>query len=111
MDNTIPMVSYWQETEEIHVDDDKEGGGKFVLIIGRYNHQNGEGGGRKALGVHWHNYPKSHGRLTPCAVSENARNALLDGLLHQAVSANDTAKIKSIIKAIDFFRTPDKSPA
>lgn len=91
------MISYWKNPEEIYVDDG------LVLIIGWYDHKNENNGGYKALGVHWGDYPKSRGILSPCVIPEITRNAILSGLLHQAVSNNDTTNRMGIIKAIEFF--------
>ncbi|MFY9260689.1 MAG: hypothetical protein WAO71_09300 [Gallionella sp.] len=95
----MEMVSYWKHPKEIYGDD--EG---LVLIIGYYDHKNENNGGNKALGIHWGNFPQSFGKLSPCVIPTNTRNAILSGLLHQAVSTNDAAKIASLIEAIDFFR-------
>jgi hypothetical protein len=93
------MISYWKETKEIYLDDG------LVLIIGWYDHKNKENGGNKALGVHWGDYPQSHGVLSPCVIPETTRNAILSGLLHQAVTDNNVKQIESIIEAIKFFKT------
>ena len=93
----MKMISYWKRSKEIYTDDG------LVLIIGWYDHKNKNNGGNKALGVHWGAYPQSRGILSPCVIPETTRNATLSGLLHQAVSNNDIAKIESLIEAIKFF--------
>ena len=92
------MISYWKKTKQIYVDDG------LVLIIGWYDHKNEENGGNKALGVHWGDYPQSRGVLSPCVIPETTRDAILSGLLHQAVIKNDVEKTESIIEAIKFFK-------
>ena len=93
----MQMISYWKNPKEIYVDDG------FVLIIGRYDHKNENDGGDKALGVHWGDYPQSRGILSPCVIPKTTRNAILSGLLHQAVSNNDATNMAGIIEAIKFF--------
>lgn len=92
------MVSYWKDVEDVYVDDG------LTLIIGRYDHKNERGVGEKALGIHWGDYPKSHGILSPCVVPAATRNAILSGLLHQAVISGDKPKIEKLMRAIDYFR-------
>ncbi len=91
------MISYWKNHEKIHVDDGLE------LITGWYDHKNENNGGDKALGVHWGDYPQSRGVLSPCVIPEATRNAMLSGLLHQAVTNGNKIQIESITKAIEFF--------
>jgi len=91
------MVSYWKNSKEVHVDDG------LILIIGWYDHKNANNGGLKALGVHWGDYPKSRGVLSPCVIPEATRNAILSGLLHQAVTKGDKKQIQKITEAIKFF--------
>lgn len=91
------MISYWKNYREIHVD---EG---LVLIIGWYDHKNQNNGGQKALGVHWGDYPQSRGILSPCVIPEATRNAILAGLLHQAVTKGDAKQVTSLSEAIEFF--------
>lgn len=91
------MISYWKVEAEIHAD---EG---LVLISGWYNHKNKEKTGIKALGVHWGDYPQSRGVLSPCVIPEATRNAILSGLLHQAVANSDMDQVESITEAIKFF--------
>ncbi|MDG6882203.1 hypothetical protein A6A21_06755 [Phocoenobacter uteri] len=97
------MVSYWvsgmenDTPEEIYED---EG---FTLIAGYYNHKHSYEN-EKSLGVHWYGtYPNSHGILSPCVIPEKARNAILTGLLQQAILDKDKEKIASLNKAIQFF--------
>jgi hypothetical protein len=92
------MVSYWKNTKEVYVDDG------LTLIIGWYDHKNQSGIGDKALGIHWGDYPSSHGVLSPCVIPESTRNAILSGLLHQAVSRGEKASIDTLIEAIEFLR-------
>lgn len=91
------MISYWKNPKEIFVDDG------LVLIIGWYDHKNQNNGGNKALGVHWGAYPQSRGILSPCVIPETTRNAILSGLLHQAVTNNNTAQVNQILEALNFF--------
>ena len=91
------MISYWKQPKQIHVDDG------LVLIIGWYDHKNENNGGEKALGVHWEDFPLSCAVLSPCVIPANTRNAMLAGLLHQAVAAGDTHKVEAITDAIHFF--------
>ena len=93
----MKMISYWKNHKEIHVDDGLE------LILGWYDHKNENNGGDKALGVHWGDYPQSRGILSPCVIPEETRNAMLSGLLHQAVTQGNQSQIKSITEAIEFF--------
>jgi hypothetical protein len=93
----MQMISYWKDSEEIYIDDG------LVLIIGWYGHKNQNNGGDKALGVHWGGYPQSHGILSPCVIPEVTRNAMLSGLLHQAVIDNNKSQTDSILNAIKFF--------
>jgi hypothetical protein len=99
----IKMISYWQEVEEIYDDSG------MIIIIGKYNHKNKNKEGNKALGIHWKHYPlyendNSQKVLSPFVVAGNTRNAILSGLLHQAILKNETDNIASITKAIDYFR-------
>lgn len=91
------MISYWTEHEVIYVDDG------LTLIIGFYNHKNMNELGEKSLGIHWDNYPSSRGVLSPCVIPEETRNAVLSGLLHQAVVSGNKANIASLTEAINFF--------
>ena len=93
----MQMISYWKQPKEIYDDNG------LVLIIGRYDHKNQEDGGDKALGVHWGDYPQSRGILSPCVIPETTRNAILSGLLHQAITNNSTNQVESILEAIRFF--------
>lgn len=93
----MKMVSYWKHPIEVY--DDKD----LIIIIGNYDHKNKEEGGYKALGIHWNNYPTSNGILCPCVIPESTRNAILSGLLHQAVTDKNENRINSITKAIEFF--------
>jgi hypothetical protein len=95
--SAMQMISYWKNSKEIYVDDG------LTLIIGCYDHKNKDDGGYKALGVHWGDYPQSRGILSPCVIPETSRNAILSGLLHQAVSNNNEAQVAGIIEAIKFF--------
>ncbi|UTV98043.1 hypothetical protein KDW99_12230 [Marinomonas rhizomae] len=93
----MKMISYWKNHKEIHIDDG------LVLILGWYDHKNENNGGDKSLGVHWVDYPQSRGILSPCVIPEATRNAMLSGLLHQAVTQGNQVQIKSITEAIEFF--------
>ncbi len=93
------MISYWKQPKTIYSDDG------LTLIIGRYDHLNQSGHGDKALGVHWDNFPLSRNVLSPCVIPEDTRNAILAGLLHQAVIKGDKSVIDSIREAIEFFNT------
>ena len=91
------MISYWKNSKIIHNDNG------LILIAGWYDHKNENKGGDKALGVHWGNYPKSRDVLSPCVIPDETRNAILSGLLHQAISNKNKKQINSIAEAIDFF--------
>ncbi|SFV64698.1 hypothetical protein MNB_SM-5-1159 [hydrothermal vent metagenome] len=93
----MQMISYWKDYKEFYNDDG------LVLIVGYYDHKNENNGGKRALGVHWGNYPQSRGILSPCVIPEDTRNAMLSGLLHHATIKQDEEKINNIIKAIQFF--------
>ena len=93
----MQMILYWKQPKEIFLD---EG---LVLIIGWYDHKNQENGGEKALGVHWGEYPQSRGVLSPCVIPKTTRDAILSGLLHLAVTKNNTSQVESILDAIKFF--------
>lgn len=91
----MDMISYWKDTEVFYEDDG------LVLIFGWYDHKN-QGNADKALGVYWwDNYPQSRGKLSPCVIPANTRNAILSGLLHQAVINGQNTK--TILKAVYFF--------
>lgn len=94
----MQMISYWSEVEEIYHD------GDFVLIIGRYNHKNEQPIGDKCLGVHWGDYPQSRGVLSPCVIPSATKNAILAGLLYQAVIDKKIDVIEKIRKAIEYFK-------
>lgn len=91
------MISYWKSPEEIYVDDG------LVLIVGWYDHKNMNNGGEKSLGIHWGDYPKSRGILSPCVVPESTRNAMLLGLLNQSILNGKNKEVSSLMRAIDFF--------
>ena len=94
----MKMISYWSEDTIVYNDNG------LVLIIGYYNHKNKKSSGHKALGIHWSDYPQSRGILSPCVIPKETRNAMLSGLLHTAISNNDTVQRDELIKAIDFFK-------
>ncbi len=94
----MKMISFWQDIEVVYKDDDG-----FTIIIGLYNHQNLDEKGYKALGIHWETYPTSRGVLSPSTISPPVRDAILSGLLHQAVANKNMEQVKSITKAIEFF--------
>jgi len=98
------MISYWKQQKQLCVDDG------LVLIYGWYDHKNEEGGGNKALGVHWGDYPLSRGVLSPCVIPASTRNAILAGLLHQAVMKGDQGQRDAILQALDFFKEPEILP-
>lgn len=91
------MISYWKKTKVIHNDQG------LSLIIGWYDHKNQNNGGDKELGIHWVDYPQSRGVLSPCVVPKDTRDAILSGLLHQAVSSSNKSQVDKITEAIDFF--------
>lgn len=93
----MKMISYWKNPKKIYEDNG------LVLIIGHYDHKNKNNGGYKDLGVHWKDYPHSRGVLSPCVIPETTRNAILSGLLHQAVTKNNTKQVESLLEAIKFF--------
>ncbi|WP_413730116.1 hypothetical protein [Sodalis sp. RH22] len=82
----MQMISSCKDPQEIYKD---EG---ITLIFGSYDHKNQFTRGEKALGVHWGDYPQSHGILRPCVIPETTRNAILSGLLYQAVTEKKQIK-------------------
>lgn len=96
----MKIISYWKNSKEIHIDDG------LVLIIGWYDHKNKKNGGHKALGIHWGGYPQSRGILSPCVIPDSTRNAILSGLLHQAVTKRNGIQVTNILEAISFFNEP-----
>jgi len=94
----LNVVSYWKNVKSIYVDSG------LTLIIGWYDHKNLKNGGEKALGIHWQDYPKSHGILSPCVVPKATRNAMLSGLLHQSVMNGNQNDVVSLTEAIEFFQ-------
>jgi len=95
----MKMISYWKKVNEFYNDNG------LVLITGFYDHKNLHDGGKKALGVHWGDYPQSRGILSPCVIPKETRDAMLSGLLHKATIDNNIDKINQIIEAIAFFKT------
>lgn len=92
-----PMVSYWKEdTIEIYIDEDGDGDGEQVIILGTYDHKN-SGNPQLAIGIHWRNYPNSRGYLSPCVLSTKNATALLNGLL---LGEQDKKKIDILQKAL-----------
>lgn len=91
------MISYWKNTQEIYVDNG------LTLILGWYDHKKMNNGGKKSLGVHWGDYPKSRGILSPCVVPETTRNAMLSGLLYQSIINGNQNEVASLTDAIKFF--------
>lgn len=91
------MISYWKKPKEIYVDDG------LTLIIGWYDHKNMNNGGEKALGIHWGDYPKSRGVLSPCVIPDSTRSAMLSGLLHKSIIDGNHEKLSSLTEAISFF--------
>lgn len=91
------MISYWRKPKTIHIDDG------LTLIMGWYDHKNENDGGDKALGIHWGDFPQSRGILSPCVVPPKTRNAILEGLLHHAVTNACEEQINLITEAIKFF--------
>lgn len=92
------MISYWKNVKPIYVDSG------LTLIIGWYDHKNLNNGGEKALGVHWQDYPRSRGVLSPCVVPEATRNAMLSGLHHQSIINGSQKDVVSLTEAIEFFQ-------
>jgi hypothetical protein len=93
----MKMVSYWSEVKDIYEDSG------LVLIVGKYNHKNANDTGEKTLGIHWKDYPQSRGILIPCVIPAETRNAILSGLLHQAVIKQDNKSIDRIKSAITYL--------
>lgn len=93
----MKMISYWKNSKPFHEDDG------MVLIYGHYDHKHEYNGGTKELGVHWDGYPQSRGILSPCVIPASTRNAMLSGLLHQAVTNGDKQMMNNITEAIEFF--------
>ena len=93
----MKMVSYWSDVKNIYEDSG------LVLIIGKYNHKNTNDAREKTLGIHWKDYPQSRGILSPCVIPAETRNAILSGLLHQAVIKQDNGSIDEIKFAINYL--------
>ena len=93
----MKMISYWKNSKVVYTDDE------MSLIIGRYDHMNENGGGDKALGIHWIDYPQSRGILSPCVIPMSTRNAILSGLLHDAIVSKNKDNIGKITEAIEYF--------
>lgn len=93
----MKMISYWKDHDVIYTDEEGQ-----VIIIGWYDHFN-QNDPRKALGIHWQDYPTSRGVLAPVVLSEKNANALLLGLLQNSVSNGKTEIIDNLIKAIEFL--------
>lgn len=93
------MISYWKNPQVMHTDNE------MSLIIGEYDHMNQNDGGEKALGIHWVNYPQSRGILSPCVIPEGTRNAILSGLLHDAIVSKEKSRIQKITEAIEYFNS------
>lgn len=94
----MKMISYWKDTREIYRDD--EG---MIVIIGFYNHKHSQKEDKKCLGVHWGDFPTVRGVLAPTVISENLKNAILTGILHQCLIENRFKEVKIIQEAIEFF--------
>ena len=75
----------------------------MVLIYGHYDHKDEYNGGTKELGVHWDRYPQSRGILSHCVIPANTRDAMLSGLLHQAVTSGDNQMMYNITEIIELF--------
>jgi len=54
--------------------------------------------------VHWGDYPQSRGVLSPCVIPAETRDAILAGLLHQAVMNKKSDVVERIMKAIEYFK-------
>ncbi|WP_367104715.1 hypothetical protein [uncultured Psychrobacter sp.] len=93
----MKMISYWKNPKVIHTDTE------MSLIIGKYDHKNENGEGEKALGIHWINYPQSRGVLSPCVIPKGTRNAILSGLLHDAIISKNKIRIEKIAEALEYF--------
>ena len=74
------------------------------MLQDKDNHKNKNKGGEKTLGVHWGDYPNARGTLSPCVIPQATGNAILSGLLHQAVANSDNNQVSKIIDAIDYFK-------
>lgn len=94
----MKMISYWKNYKNIYKDDEGQ-----VIIVGEYDHFN-EGNPRKALGVHWTDYPTSRGVLAPCVLSGTNANALLLGLLNKALAEEKEDVVDNLIDAIKYLR-------
>jgi hypothetical protein len=94
----MQVISFWTEVKEVYADDG------LILIIGRYNHKDENQIGDKCLGIHWGDFPQSRGILSPCVVPPSTRDAILAGLLHQAVIDKKSDVIKKLMEAIEYFK-------
>ena len=59
--------------------------------------------GAKELGLHWPNFPLSHGHLSPLVVPKSMRTPILCGLLQQSLAANQPEQKQKILEAIDYL--------
>lgn len=92
------MISYWKDVEQVCIDDEGQ-----IIIIGMYDHYN-EGNPRKAVGIHWGDYPTSRGVLAPCVLSNTNALALLSGVLHKAILNSKNSDIDKILSAINYLK-------
>lgn len=95
------IVSYWKNPK--HVFQEASG---FTVIVGEYDHMN-EGSPRKAMGVHWGNYPVSHNVITPLCIgaAQDTAAAMLSGLLDLAKKRGNQTEIDNITKAIEYLNS------
>lgn len=93
----MKMISYWKDYKVIYKD------GEMSLIVGKYDHLNQNEGGSKSLGIHWLDYPQSRKVLSPCVIPKKTRNAILSGLLYEAITSPNKERIQDLTFAIDYF--------
>lgn len=93
----MKLVSRWKIKNEVYKEE------TFVVVVGFYKHDNNEVS--KVLGVHWSSsFPSNRGYLSPCVIPSSTRNAMLAGLLHQAVNKGDKEQAEKIMNAIAFLK-------
>lgn len=100
------IVSYWKDWKEVF----KEESG-FTIIVGVYDHMNA-GNPRKAIGVHWGNYPyscRNKNIITPCAIGlgQDTAAAMLSGLLNLDKIKGNKTEIDKINEAIEYLNRLD----
>lgn len=107
-------IKHWQKVAVVY-DDPKTG---FAVIRGYYSIEDGasiedKNKSKKALGVFWgmpHPFlPDNDAEISPCIIPRRARNAMLSGLLNDALTQRDYDLVRNITDAIAFFQPSNHS--